>query len=237
MQRPAGRHAKGQLRRRPDKKTGHEAWRTLRPTTATAESCDSYTTPVLRGTERQTEVVLMGGQMLDAYDPASGRRLWYLPGLIGGRTIGGPVVAQGMIFATLGTQHALVAVKPTEPASPKATWPGSSLKGPPTAPTPVAWGDSLFLVTNNGAARCLDLDTGRLLWKAPLKGEYRASPVAVEGRIYFLNTKGLCTILSAALRLDRLTENQLDDETLASPAISDGRLFIRGRKWLYCLGK
>ncbi len=88
-----------------DKKTGHERWRTLRPTTATAESCDSYTTPVLRGTEKQTEVVLMGGQMLDAYDPASGRRLWYLPGLIGGRTISGPVVAQGMIFATLGTQH------------------------------------------------------------------------------------------------------------------------------------
>ncbi len=101
----------------------------------------------------------------------------------------------------------------------------------------MVWGDSLFLVTNNGAARCLDLRTGRLRWKARLKGEYRASPVAAEGRIYFLNTKGLCTVLSAALRLDRLTENQLDDDTLASPAISDGKLFIRGRKSLYCVGK
>ena len=180
----------------------------------------------------------MGGQMLDAYDPASGRRLWYLPGLIGGRTISGPVVAQGMIFATLGTQHALVAVKPTGAGKrPQSDVAWKLAQGTPDSSTPVAWGDSLFLVTNNGVARCLDLGTGRLLWKAPLKGEYRASPVAVEGRIYFLNTKGLCTILSAALRLDRLTENQLDDETLASPAISDGRLFIRGRKWLYCLGK
>ena len=54
--------------------------------------------------------------------------------------------------------------------------------------------------------------------------------VAAEGRVDFLNTKGLCTVLSASPRLDRLTENQLDDDTLASPAISGGRLFIRGRK-------
>ena len=110
-------------------------------------------------------------------------------------------------------------------------------QGTPENATPVVWGQSLFLVTNNGTARCLDIHTGRLRWKTRLKGEYRASPVAAEGRIYFLNTKGLCTVLSAALRLDRLTENQLDDETLASPAISDGKLFIRGRKSLYCVGK
>ena len=69
------------------------------------------------------------------------------------------------------------------------------------------------------------------------EGPISPSPVAAEGRIYFLNTKGLCTVLSAALRLDRLTENQLDDDTLASPAISGGKLFIRGRKSLYCVGK
>ena len=101
----------------------------------------------------------------------------------------------------------------------------------------MVWGQSLFLVANNGAARCLDINSGRLRWKTRLKGQYRASPVAAEGRIYFLNTKGLCTVLSAALRLDRLTENQLDDDTLASPAISGGKLFIRGRKSLYCVGK
>ena len=61
--------------------------------------------------------------------------------------------------------------------------------------------------------------------------------MAAKGRVYFLNTKGLCTVVSASPRFDRLTENRLDDDTFASPAISDGKLFIRGKKALYCVGK
>ena len=67
-------------------------------------------------------------------------------------------------------------------------------------------------------------------WKERLKGEYRASPVAADGRIYFLNTKGLTTVMAASPRLNRLAENQLNAETLASPAISDGRIYIRGQE-------
>ena len=63
-----------------------------------------------------------------------------------------------------------------------------------------------------------------------------AHAVAIDGRVFFLNTTGLCTVVSARQQFDRLTENQLDDETIASPAVSDGRLFIRGRKTLYCIG-
>jgi hypothetical protein len=61
--------------------------------------------------------------------------------------------------------------------------------------------------------------------------------VAGEGRVYFLNTAGLCTVVSASSRFDRLTENHLDDTTLASPAIADGKLFVRGKKTLYCISK
>ncbi len=221
-----------------DKKTGEEVWRTPRTTAASGENCDSYTTPVFRHTDDGTELVVMGGQMLDAYAPQSGHRLWYLPGLVGGRTVAGPVVADRMIFATEGMQHALVAVRPDGLGKrPRSDIVWKLDQGAPDDATPVVWGQSLFLVANNGAARCLDINSGRLRWKTRLKGQYRASPVAAEGRIYFLNTKGLCTVLSAALRLDRLTENQLDDDTLASPAISGGKLFIRGRKSLYCVGK
>ena len=55
--------------------------------------------------------------------------------------------------------------------------------------------------------------------------------------MFFLNTDGLCTVVSASPRFDKLVENQLDDQTLASPAIRDGRIFIRGRKTLYCIGR
>jgi outer membrane protein assembly factor BamB len=101
----------------------------------------------------------------------------------------------------------------------------------------VVAGEWLFTVTNNGVARGLDAHTGRVLWKARLRGEYRASPISAEGRVYFTNMKGLTTVVSASARYDRLTENRLDDETIASPAVSDGKIFIRGKTWLYCLRK
>ena len=75
-------------------------------------------------------------------------------------------------------------------------------QGTPDSPTPVVWGESLFLVTNDGIARCLDAATGRLQWKERLKGEYRASPLAADGRIYFLNTKGLTTVVAASPRFE-----------------------------------
>ena len=83
----------------------------------------------------------------------------------------------------------------------------------------------------------MDAHTGRIHWKQRFKGGYRASPMAAEGRVYFLNTKGLATVVSASNRFERLTENQLDDQTFASPAVSEGKLFIRGKKSLYCISK
>ena len=96
---------------------------------------------------------------------------------------------------------------------------------------------NLFLVTNDGMARCLDATTGRPLWKQRLKGGYRASPLAAGGRVYFLSTEGITTVVAASPHFERLAENRLDEETLASPIASDGRIYIRGRKLLYCLGK
>ena len=221
-----------------DEKTGEEKWRTMRMTDALGECGDSYATPLLWRDGEQTQAVLLGGLMLDAYDAASGKQLWRLPGLIGNRTITGPTAAEGLIFATQGMRKPLLAVKPSGSgvlSRHDVVW--KLEQGTPDSGSPVAWGQSLFFATNDGVAKCVDLHSGRLRWTTRLKGEYRASPVAAEGRIYFLNTKGLCTVLSASPRLDRLTENQLDDDTLASPAISGDRLFIRGRKSLYCVGK
>jgi outer membrane protein assembly factor BamB len=221
-----------------DKRTGRQKWKTMRMTAATGESCDSYTTPIFRRGGTGPELVLMGGQVLDAYDPASGRRLWHLPNLVGNRTITGPVAAGGMIFATQGMRKPLLAVKPGGPGERSRkdiVW--KLEQGTPDSPTPAVWRDYLFLVANDGITRCLDAETGRTYWKERLKGEYRASPVAGDGRVYFLNTKGLCTVVSASQRFARLTENSLDDDTFASPAISDRKMLIRGKKMLYCVSK
>jgi outer membrane protein assembly factor BamB len=221
-----------------DIRNGHERWKTMRMTSATHEDCDSYTTPILWKNGDRPELVVMGGQVLDAYDPATGKLFWQLPGLIGCRTITGPVAGHGMIYATQGMRQALLAVRPGgdgQRTRDDVVW--HLGQGTPDSSTPVVSGKSLFLVTNDGIARCVDTKTGRVQWKERLKGEYRASPVAADGRIYFLNTQGLTTVVAASPRFKRLAENPLNDDTLASPAVSDGRIYIRGRKTLYCIGR
>ncbi|MCC6125047.1 MAG: PQQ-like beta-propeller repeat protein [Pirellulales bacterium] len=221
-----------------DKRNGREVWKTMRMTAAEKESCDSYVTPLLWKNGERTELVVLGGLMLDAYEPASGKQLWSLPDLMGNRTISGLVAAHGMIYATQGMHKPLLAVKPGgEGKRPRKDIVWQLRDGTPDSPTPVVSGDMLYLVTNDGIARCLDALSGRLYWKERLKGDYRASPLAADGRIYFQNTSGLTTVISAEKRLNKLLENQLDDETLASPIVSGGKIFIRGKKTVYCIGK
>jgi len=221
-----------------DKRTGQVRWKTSRMTDSIAEHCDSYTTPIFFRRDGRTEMLVMGGEMLDAYDPASGRRLWYLPGLLGNRVITGPTVAHGMVYTTRGMRGPFLAINPgSEGKRPRTDIDWKYDQGTPDSPTPVIWGELVFLVSDRGIARCLDALTGRLLWKERLRGNYRASPLAAESRIYFLNMKGLVTVVAASPRFERLAENQLDDDTIASPATSDGNLYIRGHKWLYCLAR
>ncbi len=221
-----------------DLRNGNERWKMVRRTSAKREDCDSYITPILWHNGSRLELVVLGGQMLDAYDPATGEVFWQLPGLIGCRTITGPVAGEGMIFATQGMGKPMLAVRPRgdgRRTREDVLWHFS--QGTPDCSTPVVWKQSVFFVTNDGIARCLSAETGRVQWKQRLKGEYRASPVVADGSVYFLNTKGLTTVIAASSRLRRLAENQLNAETIASPAISAGRIYVRGRKTLYCIGK
>ncbi len=219
-------------------KTGGQRWKALRPTHAKAEECDAYTTPVFAQVDGRTELLVMGGNQLDAYDPATGKQLWYLPGLTGNRTITGPTVAEGLVYATCGMRRDLVAVRPggAGELSPSAVvW--RTRDNTPDSPCPVVTQGLLFLVSDDGTAECFDARTGAPHWKERLPGKYKASPLAAEGRVYFAGLDGSCTVVAAAPRFERLAENHLDDEFIASPAVSDGKLYLRGRKALYCLGR
>ncbi len=221
-----------------DLRSGAVRWKVTRKTKADAEQCDAYTTPLLCTLSGQQQLVVMGGNQLDSYDPASGRLLWFLPDLVGGRTVTGPTVADGAIFATRGLRGALFAVKPKpagELTSRDILW--NATEGTPDTCCPVAVSGLVFTVSDDGIARCYLAASGNLEWKERLKGKYKASPVAADGRIFFLNTAGLCTVVSASPRFDKLVENQLADETLASPAIAGSQIYIRGRKALYCIGR
>ena len=221
-----------------DLRSGKERWKIVRTTKAKAEECDAYTTPLLLNLDGKPQLVIMGGNQLDAYDPATGKQLWVLEGLVGGRTVTGPTAAHGMIYATRGLRGAMVAVDPSaggELSKRSIAW--EYEVGTPDTCCPVVWAELLFMITDDGIARCLDARTGHLQWTQRLKGKYKASPMAAEGRVFFLNTEGLCTVISAMPRFEKLLENKLDDEFLASPAVSDGKVYLRGKNTLYCIGR
>lgn len=217
--------------------TGALVWKVPRMTQAKAEECDAYTTPILCKLDGKEQLVIMGGNQLDSYEPSTGKQQWVLQGLVGGRTVTGPTVAGDVVYATRGMRGELLAIQPRagELSSRDILW--KYKEGTPDTCCPVVWKDFLFTITDDGIARCFDRNSGVLQWKERLKGDFKASPVAADGRIYFLNTKGLCTVVKAQKKFEKLLENQLDDETIASPAISAGKIYLRGKNSLYCISR
>jgi outer membrane protein assembly factor BamB len=223
-----------------DKLTGKEVWKTMRMTGADAESGDSYTTPLLHRRGGQMEMIIMGGNQVDAYDPSTGRQLWYLPDIVGGRTITGPTVGSDMVYVTPGMRKDLMGIKlaPSLTSSGKLDEQSIAWRYPENTPdscSPVIWKDLLFVVTDNGIAQCFDARTGAQHWRERLGGNFKASPVAADGRIYFADMKGLTHVVAASATFEKLAENQVEDETSASPAISGGRIYLRARGHLYCI--
>lgn len=220
-----------------DKKTGALRWKTPRPTSAHAEQGDSYTTPLLHPSERGMELIVMGGNQIDGYDPATGKQLWFLPGITGGRTITGPTLGKGLVFATQGMRGPLLAIKLDRTGkleSDDVAWKLS--QGTADSACPVVWRDWLFFISDNGIAHCLEAQTGKLLWKERIAGDFKASPIAAEGRIYFLNADGVCTVVKAGPTFEVLATNAVGEKAIASLAVADGKIYLRGQKSLFAIG-
>jgi outer membrane protein assembly factor BamB len=96
-------------------------------------------------------------------------------------------------------------------------------------------GDYLLVIADSGVAHCFEAPTGKLVWKERL-GEQHASLVSVEGRVYFLNDRGVMNVVSVGPRFERIAQNVIGEKCFASPAISQGQIFLRGEKHLFCIG-
>ena len=102
-------------------------------------------------------------------------------------------------------------------------------------PSPVAHGDNIFLVHDQGLATCRDALTGKLHWSERLGTHHSSSPVCAEGRLYFLDDFGTTWILKASSKYELIEKNALGEECYSSPAFSQGEVFIRGLKHLFCI--
>jgi outer membrane protein assembly factor BamB len=219
-----------------DLMTGKMRWKVERTTSAEGEDGDAYTSPLLTQVAGRPQLIVSGAGKLDGYDPRSGRQLWELSDLPAGRTVATPTISDNVLYGIRGDEGDLFALRLGATGALSRRYLLWTRPEAANTSSPVARSLLLFTVSDDGIARCFDTKTGKMKWKQRLPGSYRASPVAVAGRVLFLNTEGRCTVVSAASRFDKLFENQLGDKTTASPAVAHGHIFIRGRSTLYCIG-
>ncbi len=224
-----------------DKQTGHMKWKTSRAPRSTGEGAEIYGTPALRkNAAGEVELVVMGAGLIDAYRPSDGVRVWSLAHRNGGRAVCSPTIVGESLIGMITTERLFLLDLPQQPnqeiqAILQSDYKWKAGSSVPETCSPVIWGDLLFTITDEGQVTCLDVTSGRRRWRNKLPGTYRASPIVADGRVYFLNDAGLCTVIAASARFGRLAENQIQDRTLASIAISNRELFIRGDGALHCI--
>ncbi len=226
-----------------NKKTGQTIWRVERPTPAQMESPDSYITPGLLRNGNNVEIILSGGDCVTGHELATGKELWRAYGLNPqniqfNRIVNSPLIGDGMIFAgSRGNPY--IAVKTGGRGDVSATHVAWTTPNGPDVATPVTDGKYLYLVRENGALFCHDAKTGQVMYGPErLKpGTYSASPVLADGKIYVTNEDGVTSVFKAGPKFELLAANPLEGYCLSTVAVSDGQLFIRTDKYLYCIGK
>ena len=228
---------------RVEKKSGKTLWKVDRPTNAIRESPDSYTTPALLRYGKTTEIVITGGDCVTGHDLATGKELWRANGLNPDnnpnyRIVASPIIFNEIIYAPTRIKPllALRAGGRGDITSSHVMW---STPNGPDVPTPVTDGKYFYIINDRGIVWCLDAKTGAEVYgQQRIKpGTYSGSPVLADGKIYITNEDGLTTVLAAGPKFEVLAENPLNDYTLSSPAISDGRIYIRTAGFLYSIGK
>jgi outer membrane protein assembly factor BamB len=214
-----------------DRKTGILKWEEKRPTVSFAHS-----TPVLAPIAGKTQLLVSASNALQGVDPTNGKVVWTCAAK--GDTVS-PVLGEGLVYCDSGRGGPGLAVDPTGAGDVTKThrkWTIPQVKEGYSSP--VISGDYLYRLQNPEVIGCYRLSTGELLFSERLPGVSAASsPVATpDGRVY-LASAGKSYVLKAGPSLDILATNDLGDPSQASPAVANGKLFLKGRKWLFCVGK
>jgi outer membrane protein assembly factor BamB len=187
--------------------------------------------------------VVTGGDVVTGHDPATGKELWRAVGLNPDkdpyyRIVASPVVTGDIVIAPSRVRP-LLAVRAGGRGDVSQTHRVWSFDDGPDVPTPVTDGKQVYIVNDKGIAYSVEAATGKKIYgPARLKpGTYSASPILADGRIYVTNEDGLTTVMKAGPAFEVVAENAVGEFTLSSPAISEGQIFLRTAKHLYCIGK
>jgi outer membrane protein assembly factor BamB len=222
-----------------DAASGRPLWHVER---AAFRAC--YSTPFVRSTGNGSELVVASTAGVSAYDPASGDVNWNCQWPFARkplRTVASPVEGAGLVFANAGDgdgSRDMIAVRPgTKADGGKAEVAWQESKSFPYVPTLLPHGDYLFSVSDSGIAACHQAASGKRIWNERLGSPVSASPILVGDRIYVSGEDGQVYVLAASTTYRLLAKNSFDEPLMATPAVSDGKLYFRGKDHLFCIGK
>ena len=196
----------------------------------------AYSTPLVVKVDGVTQLVATSAEHVAAYDVKTGKEVWWMP-YMGFSLVGRPSFGNGMLYVVGSIKldhHAVYAIRPGgkgKIADNQLAWHRSG--GIPHVPSPLLVGKELYVVHDKGTAMCLDALSGKVAWKNRLGGNFRASPIQVEDRIYFCNQEGKTTVVRAGREFKVMATNQLEGSFLASPAVAGRALFLRSDTHLY----
>jgi outer membrane protein assembly factor BamB len=216
-----------------NKHTGEQVWKFDR-----VHKTRSYCTPIIREIDGRTQMIFSGSKCVTSLDPRTGREHWSMQGPTE-QFVASLVYNGKLLFLTAGfPQRHVLAIKPDGHGDVTEThiaW--RSQKGASYVPSPIACGDYFLVASDEGIGSCFEAETGERQWQQRLGKHYSASLVTAGGLVYFLADDGIMKVVRPGKKLEVVAENPLGEYIYASPAISDGRLYLRGEKHLICVGE
>jgi outer membrane protein assembly factor BamB len=219
-----------------DTRTGKTLWTTRRNASV------GWGTAIAVRVIDHDEIIVNGQLKVQAYNPDTGAELWSCDGSTF-EVIPTPVVGYGMVFCSSGRAGPTLAIRPGGKGDvTKSHLEWTSPRGSPFVPSPILYGEHLYMVNDmQSVATSFDARTGKLMWQNRLgvarREGFSASPVAFDGKVFFTNDEGETFVLKAGPTFQLLHVNDIGEETLATPALVDGRWYIRTAQNLFAIGK
>ncbi|MEI6141221.1 MAG: PQQ-binding-like beta-propeller repeat protein [Mariniphaga sp.] len=213
---------------------GHTIWKISHP-----RKFMSYSTPIIREIAGRFQMFFCGNQEMASYNPEDGTKNWFVNGP-SEEFCSSPVYSEklGLMFASsCYPQRHLLAIKPDgagDVSNTHISW--RSTNGACFVPSPIVAGDYLLSTMTNGSVYCIEASSGKIFWKENLGKQY-ASAVYANGMVYMPNDAGTVTVIKPGPKFEVISRNSIGETLFASPAISNGRIYLRGDKHLYCIGE
>ena len=229
-----------------DKTTGKTVWQTKRSIDFQdldkngklpddGDSRKAFSTPQVERINGRWEMISLGAKAAYSYDPFTGKELWRVEERGQHSASTRPVIGHGMIFFPTGfATGQLFAVRTGGEGLITDTHVAWKVKrGVPNKPSILLVDDLIYMISDTGIAGCIDAKSGELVWQQRIGGEYSASPVYADGRLWFFSEDGKTTVLKPGRVFEQVAENRLDEGFLASPAIAGKAFYLRTRTHLY----